>query len=216
MSGFMVYWSKDYVKELKSAGDSGPIKVIYGGPHSTMTSIESVEVGDIIYPVTIANNTLCVLARLPVENKEIAFHYVLRETGEIHKAIKPDGYAEEVINHNGNIFFFCEGHAYNSVKALPENTKVIYLSDLKELPHKYHQKPKTCCAELAAWGEHGSTIELRSLPLDVLPSLRFGKTSKQQKPLILNSKGIPTTMSLSNVRRMSEETQKIFESLFKA
>ena len=60
MSGFMVYWSKDYVKELKAAGDSGPIKVIYGGPHSTMPSIESVEVGDIIYPVTIANNTLCV------------------------------------------------------------------------------------------------------------------------------------------------------------
>ena len=214
MSGYMVYWSKDYVKELKAAGDSGPIKVIYGGPHSTMPSIESVEVGDIIYPVTIANNTLCVLARLPVEKKEIAFHYILRETGKIHQAIQPDGYAEEVINQNGNSFFFCGGHAYNSVKALPENTKVILLSDLKELPHKYHQKPKTCCAELAAYGENGSTIELRSLPLDVLPSLRFGKTSKQLKPLILNSKGLPTTMSLSNVRRMSEETQKIFASRF--
>ena len=153
------------------------------------------------------------MARLPVEKKEIAFHYILRETGKIHQAIQPDGYAEEV-NQNGNSFFFCGGHAYNSVKALPENTKVILLSDLKELPHKYHQKPKTCCAELVAYGENGSTIELRSLPLDVLPSLRFGKTSKQLKPLILNSKGLPTTMSLSNVRRMSEETQKIFESLF--
>lgn len=214
MSGFMVYWSKDYLKELKAAGDSGPIKVIYGGPHSTMPSIESVEVGDIVYPVTIANGTLCVLARLPIEKKEIAFHYVLRETGKIHQAIKPDNYAEEVKNQKGESFFSCGGHAYNSVNALPENTKVVFLSDMKELPHKFHQKPKTCCAELAAWGEHGSTIELRKLPLDILPTLRFGKTTKQEKPLILNSKGLPTTMSLSNVRRMSEETQKIFESLF--
>lgn len=74
MAGFMSYWSKDYIKSLKKAGDNGELSIIFGSHHTSMPSISSVKVGDLIYPVTLAKGTLCVMGKLPVEKIEIAFY----------------------------------------------------------------------------------------------------------------------------------------------
>ena len=36
MAYYIVYWPQDRVEELKKAGDTGPIKVVYGSIHSRM------------------------------------------------------------------------------------------------------------------------------------------------------------------------------------
>ena len=46
MAHFMVYWPQDRVDELKKAGDTGPIKVVFGSIHSRMPTIASIKVGD--------------------------------------------------------------------------------------------------------------------------------------------------------------------------
>ena len=46
MAHYIVYWPQDWVQELKKAGDTGPIKVVFGSIHSRMPSIVSIKVGD--------------------------------------------------------------------------------------------------------------------------------------------------------------------------
>ena len=84
-------YSIEYVKELEKKKDKGPFKVVYGSQHSIMPSISAVKVGDIIYPVTIINGTLAVMARLYIEKIECAFDYVMRELGTYHSALIPEG-----------------------------------------------------------------------------------------------------------------------------
>lgn len=95
MEHYIVYWPQDIVNNLKKAGDKGPIKVVYGSIHSRMPSIASVKEGDIVYPVTLIKKQFYVMARLPVEHKEAAFDYLMRELGEEHGALLPDNIAME-------------------------------------------------------------------------------------------------------------------------
>ena len=81
MSGYITFWSKDYVKEIEKYKDNGPFCVVYGSSHTRMPYISSLKVGDIIYPVAIREKTLCVMARLPIEVIEPAYDYLMRETG---------------------------------------------------------------------------------------------------------------------------------------
>ena len=53
MAYYTVYWPQDRVEELKKAGDTGPIKVIYGSIHSRMPTIVSVKTGDVVFPFTL-------------------------------------------------------------------------------------------------------------------------------------------------------------------
>ena len=48
MAYYTVYWPKDWVDEIKKAGDNGPIKVIFGSIHTRMPSVASIKVGDIV------------------------------------------------------------------------------------------------------------------------------------------------------------------------
>ncbi|MBQ8688191.1 MAG: hypothetical protein IJ512_06540 [Ruminococcus sp.] len=109
---------------------------------------------------------------------------------------------------------------HNSVKGevyekLPDDIQRIYHSDkLKDVPHLYHQKPRTCCAELAASG-NGSEIHPRSLPIEIVKTMLFGKSKSVQKPLRFDKYDRIMTTSVSGfVRKMSDETMEIFESLF--
>lgn len=214
MAGFITYWPKDYIKSLKKAGDTGELSVIFGSQHTKMPSIASVKAGDVIYPVTLAEGTLCVMARLPVEKIEIAFDYLIRETGQIHSALVPEGYALEHEYRSGGVFYMCNSEKYEDRKDLPEGTKILVPKEMEGKPHKFHQEPQTCCANTAASGSHGSKIEARPLPVEILPELQFGPRNKE-KPLKLGKDGIPSVVSLSGfVRRMSSETEEIFEKLF--
>ncbi len=229
MAGHMVYWGKDYVKELEKAGDKGPFKVVYGSQHQIMPSISAVKTGDIIYAVTIQNGTLAVMARLPVEKIECAFDYTMRELGTYHSALIPRGvlyytkgiYGDFVMWEHGSGYVVDDHTAkHNSVEGevyekLPDNIQRIYHSDhLKEVPHLYHQKPRTCCANLAASG-NGSEIYPRSIPIETVKTMLFGKNRSVQKPLRFDKNDRIMTTSVSGfVRKMSDETMEIFEGLF--
>ena len=221
MAGYITYWSKDHIKDLQKAGDTGPLSVILGSHHTAMPSIAGVRVGDTIYPVTIQGGTLAVMARMRVEKIEPAFDYLLRETGSPMSALIPEDTAIEkkhVQRNSGeeSSWFWMAGAEYvNSRKALPERiTRVVTLEEQSDKPHKRHQEPHTCCAKLAASGR-GSEIRPRLLPPERLPDLRFGPSRAKEKPLRLGKDGGPTVVSLSGfIRKMSEETQAVFEALF--
>ena len=91
MAGYMVCWPQDRWKEIKKAEDTGPIKVVYGSIHSRMPTIASIQVGDVVFPVTQMNKHLYVMARLPVARRERAFNYCMRELGTQHSALIPEG-----------------------------------------------------------------------------------------------------------------------------
>ena len=233
MHGFMVYWSKEYVSKVKKAGDTGPLKVLYGSHHTIMPHIKSVKVGDIIYPVTLQNGTLAVMARLPVEKIECAFEYTIRELGRAYSALIPKGVAYYwreprgefvalyrdsgfVTGKNTYISLRYSGMANPKEDRIPDDiTREYRECEMPEPPHHFTQEPKTCCAEQAASGEHGSEIYPREIPLEVAKTLLFGNTKASLKPLRLDKNGNITTMSLSGfVRKMSDETFEIFEKLF--
>lgn len=185
MAGYITYFPKEQIKALSKAQDNGPITVIFGSKHTKMPSIKSVKVGDIIYPITIINGILYVVARLPVENIEVAYDYLVRELGNHCGALVPDGVDWK----------------------LYDNTPL--------LSHKKHQEPFNCCSELAATSTMGSTIELRPIPEEYLTELRFGSSKSREKGLNFNKDGKISILSISStIRKMSDDTMKIFEALF--
>lgn len=91
MSGYITFWSKDYVKQIEKHKDKGPFCVVYGSNHTQMPSVSSLKIGDIIYPVAIIDKTLCVMARLPIEKIEVSYEYLMRETGFHFSSQIPEG-----------------------------------------------------------------------------------------------------------------------------
>lgn len=221
MAGYMTYWPGEQLKALKKAGDTGPIKVMYGSIHSKMPSIESVKEGDILYPVTVIKGNLHVIARLPVEKKEPAFDYLIRETGQRHAALIPNGIACWEEGYRGEFRYiihqpddsFRVPLSFDTQDELPEGVKIVTTTE-EPLPHLLHQLPFNCCSKTAVSGTQGSTIEPRPIPRELLPELRFGWPKSKQKGLRFNAKGDVITMCVATTRRLSDETWDVFESLF--
>ena len=209
MAGYMVCWPQDRWKEIKKAGDAGPIKVVYGSIHARMPTIASVKVGDVVFPVTYMQKHLYVLARLPVTHRERAFDYCMRELGSQHGAHIPEGI---VVKQTETFYWSWDCKSYNCAEAVPEGLQVV---TQEEKPHLEHQNPFNCCSQWAVWGEEGSSIEPRQLPDQVLPELRFGYPKSKEKPLKFTPNGSVLSSSLTATRRMSEETLEIFEDLFR-
>ena len=227
MAAYMTYWPGEQLRALKKAGDTGPIRVVLGSIHSKMPSIESVQVGDIIYPVTVIKGTLCVLARLPVEKKEPAFDYLIRETGQRWSALIPSGVACWEEGFRGDYRYIIHDRVeipgepgkyrgvnmFSSPEELPPGYQIVNTTE-ELLPHLLHQRPFNCCSKTAVSGMHGSTIEPRPIPRELLPELRFGWPKSKQKGLRFNAKGDVLTMCVATTRRLSDETFAVFESLF--
>ena len=96
---------------------------------------------------------------------------------------------------------------------LPDGIHIEAFRD--PIPHLCHQEPFNCCAKTAASGKHGSSIGPRPVPREMIPTLWFGPVKSKQKPLKIDSKGELTTVSIAGVvRKMSDETQQVFDSLF--
>ena len=188
MAGYMVYWPQDWVSELNKAGAPGPVKVGYGSIHSRMPTIASIQVGDVVFPVSLIKKKLYVMARLPVTHRERAIDYCMRELGRPCGALR------------------AEDDGYPTFEYTDSWQPV--------LPHLKHQKPFNCCSKWAAWGEDGTDIRPRPLPDEVLPQLRFGPSKSKEKGLRFDKNGNVTPMSLSATRRLSQETLELFEALF--
>ncbi len=216
MSGYITFWSKDYVKQIEKNKDNGPFCVVYGSQHTKMPSISALNIGDIIYPVAIKDKTLCVMARLPIERIEPAYDYLIRETGCYFSALIPKGILIQTQGVYGEFNIFKDGCGYTDKIELPDNIHtIIQEENLIEKPHKFHQKPITCCADIAASGTNGSSIEARLIPMEKVTTFLFGKTKSAQKPLRLDKNGNLTSISLSGfVRKMSDETFNYFEEMF--
>jgi len=202
------------VETLKKAGDTGPIKVVYGSIHSRMPTIVSVKVGDVVFPVTLIKKKLYVMARLPVTHREPAFDYCMRELGTQHGALIPEGIIMEHPGKENPYYWSWNCKHYDSREAVPEGTRIIPLSEQVEKPHLEHQNPFNCCSKWAVWGEEGSSIEPRPLPDESIPLLCFGYPKSKEKALKLDKHGNVMSMSLTATRRMSNETAEIFEELF--
>lgn len=211
MAYFIVYWPQDHVEKLRKAGDTGPIKVVFGSIHSRMPTIASVKVGDVVFPVTLMKKKLNVMARLPVTHRECAFDYCLRELGGDYGALFPEGI---VVEYPGSFYWAWDCKRYNSPEELPAGVRLISLAEQGEKPHQVHQEPFNCCSQWAVWGEDGTFIEPRPLPDEVIPLLRFGYPKSKEKALRLDKNGNILSMSLSVTRRIARESEKFFDELF--
>lgn len=58
MPGYVVYWPKDRLQEIQQAKDIGPIKVVFGSIHSRMSTIASIQEGDLVFPITLQKKKL--------------------------------------------------------------------------------------------------------------------------------------------------------------
>lgn len=185
MSGYMTFWSKEHIRDMKKAGDIGPLTVIYGGRHSKEPSLKKIKVGDVIFPVSLENNKLIVMARLQVERLEDAFEYQLREIGYPCGAIIPEGTLVisdgPFTEKEGRFVEFSNGCGYMSKITIPDNiTRKIDMNTLTHRECAYHKFPITCCSEIAAIGR-GTTIKGRAIPDDKIPMLLFGNTKSTLK-----------------------------------
>ena len=223
MAAYVIFWEREYAEELKEHNDRGPIKVIYGSKFVVMPDLSRVNIGDIIYAVTLSGNKLCVMARLPVEKIENAFEYMYREFNCVDRTDIPEGTAVVSRKELGTFAVFSGGMGYLSSKgahisciaAIPENvTRIIDKDKLSYIPHLFHQEPVTCGAETALSGEHGSEIFPREISEEALPLLKFGWPPRKQRPISFKN-GLPDIRSFKGyARRMDDFTFKYFEGLF--
>ncbi|WP_289689804.1 hypothetical protein [Bacteroides acidifaciens] len=172
-----------------------------------MPSIASIKEGDVVFPVSLLDRHLYIMARLEVTHKERAFDYCIRELGTPYSSLIPEG----VVVKTSDTFFCAKDTSYKSIRSVPEDLTMIIPDDK---PHCRHQEPFNCCAEWAVWGENGSVIQPRLIPDELVPLLRFGYPKSKEKPLRINSKGVVLAQSIAATRRLSEESAMIFEGLF--
>ena len=80
-SSFAVLWTLERCRWLQRAQDRGPLEVIFGGPHTSLPSIDAVSVGDAIYPICIVSGELNVIARIDVSDIMSPDEYVQARLG---------------------------------------------------------------------------------------------------------------------------------------
>lgn len=211
MAYYTVYWPQDHVEALKKAGDTGPIRVVFGSIHNRMPTIASVREGDVVFPVTLMKKRLYAMARLPVTHRECAFEYCLRELGGPYGALLPEGV---VVEHPGSFYWTWDCRSFHCLEDLPADIRLISLADQAERPHQAHQEPFNCCSQWAVWGKAGTSIAPRPLPDALIPCLRFGYPKSREKALRLDKNGNVLSVSLAATRRMAEDTERIFDALF--
>ena len=160
----MVYWPQDWVSELNKAGDTGPVKVVYGSIHSRMPTISSIQVGDVVFPVSLIKKKLYVMARMPVTHRERAIDYCMRELGRPCGALR------------------AEDDGYPTFEYTDSWQPV--------LPHLKHQKPFNCCSKWAVWGEDGTDIRPARCRTRCCPSCASAPRKAKKRACALTKTGM--------------------------
>ena len=218
LSGYIIYWSKEFIDKLNKHSKHEKMSVVYSGYSLKLPSLKKIKVGDTVYAVTIDKNELCVMGKLTIEKIETAFDYLMRETGKPHDCVFPDNYAVKNTYHKnagikaGQYFYHTNNGHYDNIEDLPDGTKILVLEELTDIPHQFSQEPPAQSAAFALSGTNGSEIMPRIIPNDRIPFLLFGK---EKKPLKTDKNGKIVNASIAgHARIMSDETQDYFNSLF--
>src|ERR1044071_3952735 len=191
-NSFVTLWTLDRCRWLQSVSDSGPIEGVFGGPHTSLPALNSVIVGDTIYPVTVKKGNLHVLARLPID-----------------ELVDPDNYVETRLN-------LARPHRAARLGTYQEMWDISYHELRRSHPEIGHRFPTTCC-DVAAVGRSGSEIRFdRVLPEQCLPRIMLGPRPGKELPLKGVEEGrLKNNFSLQgHVRRLSQESAVMFEGLF--
>jgi hypothetical protein len=78
---FVVLWTLERCRWLQRVGDKGPLEVVFGGPHTSMPSLDAVRAGDSIYPVFVSDGALHVIAGMRVEAFVLPDDFVRQRLG---------------------------------------------------------------------------------------------------------------------------------------
>lgn len=220
MSGFIIYWSKEYIDKIKKCESEEKLSVVFSGYSTKLPSLKSIKVGDIVFPVTLYNNQFLVMSRLTINKIEPAFDYLMRETGKPYNCMFPDNfavkheYSQQAGKLAGKTYYSMNSGHYDNIEDVPENTTILILEDLKDIPHGLSQEPPDILAAFALSGTDGAVIKPRIIPYETITTLKFGKLN-DQKPLKTDKNGKIVNASLfGHARLMSEETYNYFDSLF--
>ena len=63
---YLVFWKKDKIKRILANGDAGPLSVLYGGPHQSQPAFGKVRAGVRVYPFTVMDGVLYLIARMTI------------------------------------------------------------------------------------------------------------------------------------------------------
>ena len=68
MTCYVTYWPYYWVKTILANGDTGPLSIIYGVEHRSQPPLGKVSVGDVVFPVTLSEGQLYILARMTISS----------------------------------------------------------------------------------------------------------------------------------------------------
>ena len=66
MEAYIIFWKKDKIKRILANGDAGPLSVLYGGPHQSQPAFGKVSAGSCVYPFTVMDGVLYLIARMTI------------------------------------------------------------------------------------------------------------------------------------------------------
>jgi hypothetical protein len=89
-NAYVTLWTKARCGWLRRVRDRGPLRVIFGGPHTSLPSLVNLRVGDTIFPVWICDGQLRVIARMQI-GQLITLSEYLREHLHMEPARLPRG-----------------------------------------------------------------------------------------------------------------------------
>ena len=89
-NAYVTLWTKARCGWLRRVRDRGPLRVIFGGPHTSLPSLANLRVGDTIFPVWVREGQLGVIARMQI-GQLITLSEYLREHLHMEPARLPRG-----------------------------------------------------------------------------------------------------------------------------
>ncbi|MDR2519259.1 MAG: hypothetical protein LBD13_07630 [Spirochaetaceae bacterium] len=188
MASYIIFWPKDKIETYVKNGDTGPLQVIFGGPHRSQPPLGKVAAGDTVFPVTVAKGKMYLLGRM-----------------EIEKILDAETYIREVVAKNQPAITARAGQNNRGIDSIMWDT---YRYTHKETVT--HTIPWTC-ADQAALGRNGTSIQKRDVPESVLDAVRLGP---RETPLKTQG-GIIAAHSLQgHFRLLNKEAERLFNELF--
>ena len=186
---YTVFWTNDYCRQLRKAGDLGkPLRIVFGGSHQSQPALTKfgVHPGDWVYPIRVDKGQLFMVAGMQVKSFVGVSEYV----SDILRL---------PVAYNGL-------HTFQLIDRLKSDH-----------PEWGHLLPWGCLVEVAV-GHNGASIRLdRLVPRDVVEQLRFVSRRGERPIKHLEAGVIKSSMGLQGgVYRLSTASALEFARLLAA